>query len=564
VFFVALATDYDGTLAHNGRVEPATIEALKALRESGRKLILVTGRELPDLNRVFPQLALFDLVVNGALLFDPRAQVETPLADPPAPAFVQRLRELGVSPLSVGRTIVATSEPNQTVVLKTIRELALELHIIFNKGAVMVLPGHVTKSWGLKQALKPLCLSPHNVVGIGDAENDQAFLSACGCAVAVANALPSVRAKADLIVGEHGAGVAQLARMIIDGDLRSSARRLPRQRPMLGVTADSSALCLDAFAATLITGPSAAGKSSLVRALLEQMHELAFQYCVIDPEGDYAQVPDAMVIGEERQAPRLADVVGLLKKPDVSVVVNLLAIDPPDRAQFTAELLIELGRMRAKTGRPHWIVLDEVHQLFPAGSQAASVLPQDLPAIVAAAVEATGIPGSLRDRVAQVVGVGESSLGAIQGFCTATGRVCPEPSRPVTQDQAYALADDRLDIVTVARPKARQQRHRRKYAAGRLGADKSFYFRGPEAALNLRAHNLATFVLLAAGVDDGTWLHHLRAGDYSRWFRDVIKDEDLARAAAGMEANPSLTARESRASITELIEHRYTAVAKRS
>src|SRR5262249_52325982 len=154
---------------------------------------------------------------------DPREQVETPLADPPAPAFVQRLRELGVSPLSVGRTIVATSEPNETVVLKTIRELALELHIIFNKGAVMVLPGYVTKSWGLKQALKPLCLSPHNVVGIGDAENDQAFLSACGCAVAVANALPSVRAKADLIVGEHGAGVAQLARMIIDGDLRSSA-----------------------------------------------------------------------------------------------------------------------------------------------------------------------------------------------------------------------------------------------------------------------------------------------------------------------------------------------------
>src|SRR5262249_2000296 len=159
VFFVTLATDYDGTLAHNGRVEPATIEALKALRASGRKLILVTGRELPDLNRVFSQLALFDLVVaeNGALLFDPREQVETPLADQPAPAFAHRLRELGVSPLSVGRTIVATSEPNETVVLNTIRELAPELHVIFNKGAVMVLPGYVTKAWGLKQALKPLC-----------------------------------------------------------------------------------------------------------------------------------------------------------------------------------------------------------------------------------------------------------------------------------------------------------------------------------------------------------------------------------------------------------------------
>ena len=57
--------------------------------------------------------------------------------------------------------------------LDAIHELALELHIIFNKGAVMVLPGNVNKAWGLKRALKPLCLSLHNVVGIGDTENDQ-------------------------------------------------------------------------------------------------------------------------------------------------------------------------------------------------------------------------------------------------------------------------------------------------------------------------------------------------------------------------------------------------------
>jgi hypothetical protein len=70
--------------------------------------------------------------------------------------FVARLRELGVTPLSVGRTIVATWEPNEKIVLDVIHELALELHIIFNKGAVMVLPVISTRRGGLKRALKVL------------------------------------------------------------------------------------------------------------------------------------------------------------------------------------------------------------------------------------------------------------------------------------------------------------------------------------------------------------------------------------------------------------------------
>jgi HAD superfamily hydrolase (TIGR01484 family) len=132
MFFVALATDYDGTLARDGLVDAPTMEALKEVRRSGRKLILVTGRDLPDLRRVFAELDVFDLVVaeNGALLFNPAKKEETPLGDPPSPAFVARLRELGVSPLSVGHSIVATWEPHQKTVLDVIHELALELHIL--------------------------------------------------------------------------------------------------------------------------------------------------------------------------------------------------------------------------------------------------------------------------------------------------------------------------------------------------------------------------------------------------------------------------------------------------
>jgi HAD superfamily hydrolase (TIGR01484 family) len=161
MFFVALAADYDGTLALHGQVDTATRRALGEVRSSGRKLILVTGRDLPDLKRAFDALDLFDLVVaeNGALLFCPATQEEIPLAEPPPTALVDRLRKLGVEPLSVGRTIIATWEPNEGVVLEAIRDLNLEQHIVFNKGAVMVLPSGVNKASGLKQALNRLHLS---------------------------------------------------------------------------------------------------------------------------------------------------------------------------------------------------------------------------------------------------------------------------------------------------------------------------------------------------------------------------------------------------------------------
>jgi len=195
--YFALATDYDGTLAHDGVVSPATITALEQLRATGRKLILVTGRELPDLLRAFLRIDLFDSVVveNGALLYLPATREEQPLADPPPEAFVAALQAQGVAPLSVGRVIVATWHPNETVVLTTIRDLGLEHQVIFNKGAVMVLPPGINKATGLGAALEHLGLSAHNVVGVGDAENDHAFMRLCECAVAVANALPMVRAR---------------------------------------------------------------------------------------------------------------------------------------------------------------------------------------------------------------------------------------------------------------------------------------------------------------------------------------------------------------------------------
>jgi hypothetical protein len=106
-----------------------------------------------------------------------------------------------------------------------------------------------------------------------------------------------------------------------------------------------------------------------------------------------------------------------------------------------------------------------------------------------------------------------------------------------------------------------RRRHQRKYAQGELGEDKSFYFRGPEGKLNLRAQNLVLFMQLADGLDDATWLYHLARGDYSRWFGEAIKDEELAAEAAHIEAQPNPDPAESRAHIRAAIEQRYTLAA---
>jgi hypothetical protein len=116
--------------------------------------------------------------------------------------------------------------------------------------------------------------------------------------------------------------------------------------------------------------------------------------------------------------------------------------------------------------------------------------------------------------------------------------------------------------VKPERPRQAHKRHTRKYAEGDLGKDHSFYFRGPDNALNLRAQNLMLFLQTAAGVDDRTWEHHLRKVDYSAWFLDVIKDDELSKEAAEIEADHALDANESRKRIGDAVTRRYTAPAQ--
>lgn len=219
--FAALATDYDGTLALHGHVDATTLEALRLWQSSGRTLILVTGRELPELMEVCPELDLFDLIVaeNGALLYRPSDRSETLLADPPPPEFAARLIAQGAERVSIGRVVVATWRPHEHTAQKLISEMGLPLEVILNKSAVMALPAGVNKASGLRTALNHLKIDPSRTVAIGDAENDLALLEMCGLGAAVANALPVLKEAAEIITRtERGEGVAELIDLLLASD----------------------------------------------------------------------------------------------------------------------------------------------------------------------------------------------------------------------------------------------------------------------------------------------------------------------------------------------------------
>jgi hydroxymethylpyrimidine pyrophosphatase-like HAD family hydrolase len=226
--FHALACDYDGTIATEGRVPEGVIQALDELKRSGRSLVLVTGRTYGEWIRLLPEPELFARVVleNGAVLFRPETGDLEILGQPPPSEFLRNLRERGVDPIVIGNVIVATVRPHEKDVEEAIRELELGLQVVLNKNAVMVLPSGVSKASGLETALRELRLSPRQVVGVGDAENDQAFLELCGCAVAVENALPSLKERADWVTrSPAGEGVVEVVRHLLADDFRDLAPR---------------------------------------------------------------------------------------------------------------------------------------------------------------------------------------------------------------------------------------------------------------------------------------------------------------------------------------------------
>lgn len=564
--YLALAVDYDGTAATENSLSSATAAAIERLHISGRRVVLVTGRRVDDLLSVCPRIALFNLVVaeNGAVIYDPQRREQIPVATPLPAQFAERLRARGAASVEVGKVIVATHEPHGAVMLEVIRELGLEIQVVFNRSAVMALPPGVNKATGLDVALRRLGLSRHEVVGVGDAENDHSLLEYCECGVAVANAVPSLKAAADFVTrGANGAGVAELADELIANDIARMEDRLVRHHVLVGKRADGAEVRIPPYGHNLlIAGPSGSGKSTLTAGLVERLMDKAYQVCIVDPEGDYSTLQAMVCLGNQQRAPTVNEVLAILEDPAVNLSVNLLGLALEDRPFFLAQLIPGLQALRARTGRPHWIVLDEAHHMLPqTWGHAAATFPRKLGETILVTVHPEHVTPSVLAPIDVVFAIGKAPEATLKQFADAVEHPFAWPEGlaylPGSVVAWFVRGGSAPFSVRPQPARAERIRHHRKYAEGNLRYH-SFYFRGPDGRHNLKAQNLAIFCQIAEGIGESTWMFHLRRHDYSRWFREAIRDSYLADQAERIERRMDLTPPQTRLLIRELVRTRYT------
>jgi len=501
-YFRVVAVDFDGTLAE-GAVAPATLAALAEARARQIRIVLVTGRIMAELRQDFPQVDDYiDAVVaeNGGVLA--LGQHTRRLATPVSSVVSEALTARGVAH-RCGLVLVACATADEPAVSEVIRDHGLDCQLVRNRAELMVLPAGVTKGTGLAAALAVLGLSPHNAIGVGDAENDHSLLDACEVGVAVANAVESLRAHADVVLPERaGDGVAELlAGPVLDGRATLHPRRW---RVRLGVDDHGAAVTIPASQLNVvICGGSGTGKSYLAGLVLEELVELGYSVVVCDPEGDHHGLGELQGVyatgGHEARLADPADVVRLLRHGCSSVVADLSHLDPAGQAAYAAGLACEVEAHRAAAGLPQWFALDEAHGPLGRNGEARRLInpsgkgyllvtwqPADLSADSLAAVDAVVALGSpapesqFVDLAAAVAGLPRSDLARL--LAGPSGRA------------VLARRDQPHEVIafTIGPRVTPHLRHLHKYDQRGVEPARQFRFlAGPAAATGAVAANLA-------------------------------------------------------------------------
>ncbi len=537
--FAALAFDYDGTLTDRGRLSTTVRSHLQAVRASGTRLVLVTGRILAELRQVAPGVEEeFDAVVaeNGAVLRDVDGVRD--LAPSIDPRLAQALTHRDVSVRS-GRVVLAGRARDAATALEEIGRLGLDCQLVRNRGELMILPSGITKGTGLLEALAELGVSCHSTLAVGDAENDLPLLAAAEVGVAVANAVDSLTRAADVVLAQpDGAGIVEL----LTGPVVSGARRiLPRRRQLvLGHRRDGNPVRIATSPhQLLITGASGAGKSFLVGLLVERLVQQQYGVLVVDREGDHdvlAARRGLLVLGGEGGPPPPAEVVSLFAHRFASLVVDVSLLSAQEQDRYTTALLPLVAAHQLATGSPQWVVLDEAHALtghselqVPRGTghALATHLPGRLPAHVRDRLDTVlALPGGgegwqdVRDTVDELSGGGQelpALLARLQRGEAVLVRT--DGSAPV----AFAL-DARA---------TRHVRHWHKYVDAQLPDHLRFRF--GEAGCEGVAANIRELHRGLQRISTDALSTHLHHGDLSRWVREVLSQEQLAAAVGQLE-----------------------------
>lgn len=567
-FFRALAIDFDGTLAQGGSPGPDVLRALRHARSRGLRLVLVTGRILGELEGVFPDVRKhFDALVleNGAVLETADSHAR-PLAPRVEPELVKELQDRGV-PVRCGDVLMALTADYEEQALQVVTELGLKYALVRNRNERMLLPADVTKGSGVCTALEDLELSTHNAIAIGDAENDLSFFSVCELAVAVRNAVPALKEHADLVLpGDNGTAVAGFLeeKVLTPGFRKPSERR----RIELGRYRDDSLASVAASQINLlVTGRSISGKSYATGLVAERLIKAGYSVCLLDPEGDHATLGNldtARRLGGAQPLPQIADYEELLQPTAASLIVDLSLLPVVEQNDYTARLQQALARQRATLGRPQWIVMDEAHRLpfnDPSldsfrGYCLASYEPSALGPKVWETLDAVLALGG---------GVHDSPQGdPIVSVEQALG-VEIRSSVEVANGSGTALLHRSEDFV--ARPLSLlprnfgHVRHWHKYARSDLPPELRFHFQWEEG-FDTAAHTIEHFHELIDRCPAAVIRYHAHRGDFSRWFRELIQDREIADDIHPLEyyldQDPSdLAVVDFRQRLGQLIERRY-------
>jgi hydroxymethylpyrimidine pyrophosphatase-like HAD family hydrolase len=365
----ALALDYDGTIADEGHVAPEVRTAIAEARQRGLIVLVVTGRTLGDLRSAAGDLAFVDTIIaeNGAVVAFPASGRSRVLHDAPSPTLLDELRRRGVE-FEAGEVVIESEASASPVALEVIRNFEQPLVLHFNRSRMMILPQGISKATGLAVALDTLRLSPHNVLAIGDAENDHELLRGVEVGVAVEWGSSVLGIAADeILTGVGAAAVGSYIAALVSqlSKHRSLPIRRPRRRLLLGTTAGGEQISLAvAGRNVLVTGDPRSGKSWVAGLLREQLILLGYNVCVIDPEGDYSgleALPRVSIIGGDEPPPKPHELLRLLRDPNCSIVLDLSQLAHGEKLEYVHEVLPQVTLVRQRTGLPHRMLVDEAH-----------------------------------------------------------------------------------------------------------------------------------------------------------------------------------------------------------
>jgi hypothetical protein len=436
--------------------------------------------------------------------------------------------------------------------LESIRRLELPLVLLFNAGQVMVLSQGVSKATGLHAMLDMLRLSAHNMVAIGDAENDHELLRLAEVGAAVAWGSPALRALADTVIaGSEPSAVAGYIQAL------ARSRHLPlpprsRRRLRLGHTEDGHEFTLGARSRNiLIAGDAKSGKSWVAGLLCEQLILHGYCVCVIDPEGDYVSLeglPGVSVLGGADPPPAPRELARALRYPDRSVVIDLSQRPQDEKIEYIRSVFPVINEIRRRTGLPHRIVVDEAHY-FLHEADTPGLIDFERNGYTFVTYWASRLPASVLAAAEVVIVTRETSPTEIEALRQRCGRVADgdwSMLGRLATSQAVALpiiaeAHGELVLFTLGPRMTPHVRHRDKYVDVPVAEGRAFIFARNGTGATRRVRTLRQLIaeLERSSANLGG---HIRRGDFSRWIEDVFGDFALATELRAIEQARNATA----------------------